>query len=102
MVGGLMVLWVAITGIVASDIGIGPVELVMLALTDRGMKLHVARWSIELVLLGVGFALGGSVGLGTAAFALGTGPVLAVTIPWSTRMLRTNVQRPTEVAACGP
>ena len=43
-----------------------------------------------------------AVGLGTAAFALCTGPVLAVTIPWATRVLRTTVQRPTEVAACGP
>jgi uncharacterized membrane protein YczE len=74
----------------------------MLALTDRGMKLHVARWTIEIALLVVGILLGGSVGIGTAAFAVGTGPVLAVTIPWATRVLRTTVQRPIEVAACGP
>jgi uncharacterized membrane protein YczE len=99
---GLVVLWIAITGIVASNIGIGPIELMMLALTDRGMKLHVARWTIEIALLVVGILLGGSVGVGTAAFAVGTGPVLAVTIPWATRVLRTTVQRPIEVAACGP
>jgi uncharacterized membrane protein YczE len=99
---GLVVLWIAITGIVASNIGIGPIELMMLALTDRGMKLHVARWTIEVGLLVVGFALGGSVGIGTAAFAVGTGPVLAVTIPWATRVLRTTVERPVEIAACGP
>ena len=99
---GLVVIWVAITGIVASDVGIGPIELMMLALTDRGLKIHVARWGIEIALLVVGVALGGSVGIGTAAFAAGTGPVLAGTIPWATRALGTEISRPPEVAAAGP
>jgi uncharacterized membrane protein YczE len=74
----------------------------MLALTDRGLKIHVARWGIEIALLVVGVVLGGSVGIGTAAFAAGTGPVLAVTIPRATRALGTEINRPTEVAAAGP
>jgi uncharacterized membrane protein YczE len=102
MVLGLVVLWIAITGIVGTDLGIGPIELLMLAINDRGVKLHVARWAIEIGLLAVGVALGGAVGLGTAAFALCTGPVLAVTIPWATRVLGTDLTRPVEVAACGP
>jgi uncharacterized membrane protein YczE len=102
MVLGLVVLWTAITGIVGTDLGIGPIELLMLAINDRGVKLHVARWAIEIGLLAVGVALGGAVGLGTAAFALCTGPVLAVTIPWATRVLGTDLTRPVEVAACGP
>ena len=102
MVLGLVVIWIAITGIVATDVGIGPIELLMLAVNDRGVKLHVARWVIEIGLLAAGFALGGAIGLGTAAFALGTGPVLAVTIPWATRVLGTDLKRPVEVAACGP
>jgi uncharacterized membrane protein YczE len=102
LVVGLVVIWIAITGIVATDIGIGPIELLMLALTDRGMKLHVARWAIEAVLLAVGWLMGGSVGVGTAAFAFLTGPVLAVTIPRATRMLGTRVTQPVEVACAGP
>ena len=99
---GLAVIWIAITGIVATNLGIGPIELLMLALTDRRLSIQVARWTIELVLLGAGFLLGGSVGIGTAAFALGTGPVLARTIPWATARLGTTVTRPTDVAAAGP
>jgi uncharacterized membrane protein YczE len=101
-VAGLVVLWIAITGIVATDVGAGPIELLMLALTDRRMSIHVARWLIEAVLLVVGALLGGSVGVGTAAFAFGTGPVLAVTIPWSTRRLGVDLRQSPEIGAAGP
>lgn len=80
---GLVVVWCAITGVVAADVGAGPLELVMLGVMDRGIDIRVARWAEEGVLLVLGLILGGSAGVGTALFALGTGPVLAVTLPWA-------------------
>ncbi|MEI8241400.1 MAG: hypothetical protein WCI22_18470, partial [Actinomycetota bacterium] len=38
---GLLVVWAAITGVVAADVGAGPLELVMLAIMDRGVGISV-------------------------------------------------------------
>ena len=40
------------------------------------VRLGVSRTALELVALVVGFALGGTVGIGTLAFALGIGPAV--------------------------
>jgi uncharacterized membrane protein YczE len=102
LAAGLVVVWVGITGVVAADVGAGPLELVMLALMDRGVGIRVARWGIEVALVALGLAFGGDVGVGTAVFAVGTGPVLAITLPLAARQLGTELRQPTEVAAAGP
>lgn len=96
---GLFVVWAAITGVVATDVGAGPLELLMLAIIDRGVSISVARWGIELGLLTIGLILGGAAGVGTAVFAFCTGPVLAVTLPWASHRLGTHLTQPTDVAA---
>jgi uncharacterized membrane protein YczE len=98
---GLAVVWAGITGVVSADVGAGPLELVMLGLMDRGIGIRIARWGIELTLLLIGLALGGAAGIGTAVFALGTGPVLAVTLPRAAARLGTQLSQPTEVASAG-
>ncbi len=102
LVAGLVVIWAGITGVVAADVGAGPLELVMLAVVDRGVSIRVARWVIELTLVALGLALGGEAGLGTALFAFGTGPVLALTLPWGAARMGTELRQPTDVAAAGP
>lgn len=102
VVAGLAVVWSSITGIVAADVGAGPLELMMLAIMDKGIGIAVARWGIEIGLLVIGLLLGGEAGLGTAVFALATGPVLARTLPLATAALGTTLTQPTEVAAAGP
>jgi uncharacterized membrane protein YczE len=102
LVGGLAVIWMGITGVVASDMGAGPLELVMLAFMDRGASIRWSRWGLELTLLLLGLALGGSAGLGTVLFALGTGPVLAATLPPAAARMGTDLTHPTEVASVGP
>jgi uncharacterized membrane protein YczE len=94
---GLCVVWAAITGVVSADVGAGPLELVMLALMDRRVSIRVARWGIELTLLGLGLALGGSAGIGTALFAFGTGPVLSITLPWGSARTGIDLTHPVEV-----
>ena len=55
------------------------------------MGIRWVRWGIELTLLLLGLALGGAAGLGTVVFAFGTGPVLAVTLPWAATRLGTHL-----------
>ena len=99
LAGGLIVIWAAITGVVATDVGAGPLELIMLALLDRRVGIRIARWGIELTLLGLGIALGGAVGVGTLLFATLTGPVLARTLPPASRALGTQLSKVDSEAA---
>jgi uncharacterized membrane protein YczE len=57
--------------------GAGPRDSLMLAVSLRSRtRVGVARTGIELAALASGLALGGSVGVGTAVFALGVGPAV--------------------------
>jgi uncharacterized membrane protein YczE len=62
--------------------GPGPRDGLMTGLADRGVPLGVARVGIELTVLAAGWLLGGSVGIGTVAFALAIGPLVHHTVPW--------------------
>jgi uncharacterized membrane protein YczE len=57
--------------------GAGPRDSLMVVLGARThLRLGVVRAGIELLALAVGFALGGTVGIGTIVFALTIGPAL--------------------------
>ncbi|MCL5996152.1 MAG: YitT family protein [Chloroflexi bacterium] len=61
----------------SSQLGAGPRDGLMMGLTRRtGWSVRVTRTAIELGVLAVAFVLGGSIGIGTVAFALGIGPVV--------------------------
>ncbi len=55
-------------------LGPGPRDGVMTALAARGISVRAARTAIEVTVLVLGFALGGSVGIGTVLFSLTIGP----------------------------
>ena len=61
----------------AADLGAGPRDGLMTGLHHRfGWSIRRARTAIELVVLVMGFLMGGTVGLGTILFAFGIGPVV--------------------------
>lgn len=91
MLIGMSLLYVAISVGVATTLGTGPIELVMLGMNDKGVSMQVARWGIEAVIVAVGIALGGQIGVGTILFVLLTGPVLARTLPPMVRFMGTQV-----------
>ncbi len=62
---------------IGAGLGPGPRDGVMTAIAARGHSVGVVRTGIELVVLVIGWALGGSVGIGTAVFALTIGPLVA-------------------------
>jgi uncharacterized membrane protein YczE len=58
-------------------LGAGPRDSLMVVLGQRtGIRLGVVRAAIELCALVAGFALGGTIGVGTVVFALTIGPAL--------------------------
>jgi uncharacterized protein len=77
--------------------GAGPRDSLMLVASQRlRVRIGVARTGLELAALATGFALGGTVGVGTLVFAAGIGPVVEV----SFRLLaRTPLARPAVASA---
>ncbi len=60
-----------------ANLGAGPRDGLMMGLTRRtGWSLRITRTLIEVGALAIGWLLGGSVGVGTLAFALCIGPVV--------------------------
>jgi uncharacterized protein len=58
-------------------LGAGPRDSLMVVGGERtGLRLGVVRAALELAVLGAGFVLGGTIGVGTVVFALGVGPAL--------------------------
>jgi uncharacterized membrane protein YczE len=80
--GGLVLLAVASGLYIGANFGPGPRDGLMTGLHQRtGWRIWIVRTSIEIVVLGIGWLLGGNVGLGTVAFALFIGPLVNVTMP---------------------
>jgi uncharacterized membrane protein YczE len=75
-VAGLLIVAVAITLGVASELGPGPTEVLMLGLMARGMPVVPARWMSDGMPVVVGALLGGAVGAGTLAFWVIMGPLV--------------------------
>lgn len=61
--------------------GPGPRDGIMTGLAARGIPVLVARAAIELTVLAIGWALGGSVGLATVLFAVSIGPLVSRSLP---------------------
>ncbi|MEF3404741.1 membrane protein YczE [Agromyces sp. CCNWLW203] len=79
---GIVVLAIATGLYIGAHFGPGPRDGLMTGLHRvTGWKIWIVRTGIELVVLAIGWALGGNVGIGTVAFALLVGPLCQVTIP---------------------
>jgi len=82
LVGGLLALAVATGLYIGARFGPGPRDGLMTGIHRRtGWPIWVVRTSIEVIVLSIGWLLGGNVGLGTLAFALLIGPLVNVTLP---------------------
>lgn len=77
-----LVLFAVGTGLyIGAGMGPGPRDGLMTGLANRGLSIRVARTGLEVVVFAVGVVLGGSVGVGTAAFAFGIGPLVQLALP---------------------
>ena len=95
--GGIACVAVGSALYLGAHLGPGPRDGLMVALVLRtGWRVGTCRAALELVVLIGGVALGGPVGVGTVAFALGIGPAIQLAF----RLLRqTPVRRTIEAPA---
>ncbi len=84
----LMVLGVVLNALatalyIGSQLGPGPRDGLMTGLHRRtGIPIGRVRTALEVVVVAVGWVLGGVVGLGTALYAFGIGPLVQRMLPW--------------------
>ena len=80
--GAGILLNAAATGLyVGARLGPGPRDGLMTGLAARGHSIRVVRTSIEIGVVAVGFALGGTLGVGTVLYAVAIGPLVHITLP---------------------
>ncbi len=77
MVAGVLTIGIGSGFYIGAGMGAGPRDSLMLVVARRaGVRIGVARATIEVVVTVIGFALGGTVGIGTLVFAFGVGPAV--------------------------
>ena len=81
MLAGVAIVAVGSGLYIGAGLGPGPRDGLMTGLARRGVSIRVARTGIEVTILVVGIALGGSIGIGTAVFAFGIGPMVHHVLP---------------------
>jgi uncharacterized membrane protein YczE len=83
LLSGILLNGVATGLYIGSNFGPGPRDGLMTGIVGRFPKLSIrlVRTSIELLVLGVGFLLGGTVGIGTIVYALAIGPLVQLFLP---------------------
>lgn len=83
--GGVLLNGVATACYIGARLGPGPRDGLMTGLVARtGRSVRLVRSTIELTVVLTGWVLGGTVGLATAAYALGIGPLVHLLLPWFT------------------
>jgi uncharacterized membrane protein YczE len=81
LVCGVLLNGVATGAYIGAGFGPGPRDGLMTGFAARGHSIRVVRTSIELGVLGTGWLLGGTVGVGTVVYALAIGPLAHVFVP---------------------
>ena len=86
---------------IGAGLGPGPRDGLMTGLARRtGWSLRLVRTGIELTVLGCGWLLGGTVGVGTLLYAFTIGPLVQIFLPMVTiRDPKSNTQETTPVKA---
>lgn len=81
MLAGVVVIAIGSGLYLSTDLGPGPRDGLMTGLHHRfGWSIRRSRTAVELTVLILGWALGGTVGLGTLVFAFGIGPLVQVSL----------------------
>jgi len=90
LVSGVLLCAVATGLYVGARLGPGPRDGLMTGLAARGHSIRLVRTGIEVSVVVVGFALGGTLGIGTLVYALAIGPLVHITLP----LLRVRLPEP--------
>jgi uncharacterized protein len=99
--GGMFLLGVLIQGFATAiyigvDAGAGPRDSLMLAIhRHTGLSIRVARGALEIIVVLIGWWLGGPLGFGTVVFALLIGP----SVQWAFKLFNVQPHKPEIVEA---
>lgn len=85
LLGGVLINGIATGAYIGAELGPGPRDGLMTGLAARGVPIKIGRTVIEVVVLALGWVLGGTVGIGTVLFALALGPLAHVFVPFFSR-----------------
>jgi uncharacterized membrane protein YczE len=99
LIGGIVLNGGATGLYIGARFGPGPRDGLMTGIVGRfpRLPLRLVRTGIELTVLGVGFLLGGTVGIGTIAYAVCIGPLVHLFLPLFTVAETVTIQ-PTEMS----
>jgi uncharacterized membrane protein YczE len=82
LVGGVVLNGVASAAYIGARLGPGPRDGLMTGLSGRaGWSIRIVRTAIEVIVLGTGWLLGGTVGIGTVLYAVAIGPLVQAFLP---------------------
>lgn len=81
LLGGILIIAIGTGLYIGVGLGPGPRDGLMTGLGAKGVPIGVARVAIEVTVLGLGYVLGGTVGIGTVIFAFGVGPLVQFLLP---------------------
>ena len=82
LVVATLLLGAAISLVITTELGVGPVEAVMLGMIKRGLPIVASRWISDGVPLVVGLVLGGAIGVGTVVVGVALGPLIKLCLGW--------------------
>jgi uncharacterized membrane protein YczE len=92
LVGGIAAIGLGSGLYIGADLGAGPRDSLMLVLARRtGIRIGIVRGGLEATVTVLGFALGGTVGVGTLLFVVGVGPAVELAF---VALLRAGVAAP--------
>ena len=93
---GILVQGIATAVYIGVDAGAGPRDSLMLAVHRKtGVSVRAARGAIEIIVVTIGWLLGGPAGWGTLAFALLIGP----SVQWAFKLFNVHPHKPESVIA---
>ena len=103
MAAGVVVIGLGSGMYLSADLGPGPRDGLMVGIHHRfGWSIRRSRTVIEISALVVGWALGGTIGIGTVVFAFGIGPVVQVMLGVFDREGRVSRRREVRVLGGSP
>ena len=83
MTGGVVLNALATALYIGSQFGPGPRDGLMTGLHRRtGVSIRLVRTGLEVVVVAIGWVLGGVVGIGTVLYAVAIGPLVQLMLPW--------------------
>jgi uncharacterized membrane protein YczE len=82
MLAGVVLMGVGSGLYIGAGLGPGPRDGLMTGVAARGHSVRSVRTALEVTVLVLGWALGGTVGVGTLVLALAIGPLVQASLEW--------------------